>query len=86
MNKNLYERIDKVLLSNTEFMPEYKRRKVVEKIVDEFLVSLNEIKWIDIIKMVRDILENNKSSLVSQAVYCVVCVRKFIKGNFKSYY
>jgi hypothetical protein len=84
MNDELFKNIDKILLSNLNYIPEAQRRKVIEEILDEVLLA-SGIKWMDVIKLFKSIIDNNKQSSLCAAVFCVDYIKKLLKKTLTSY-
>jgi hypothetical protein len=75
--KSLVENIDDVLIKNINYIPNIERKKLIKKIIESFNDSIN---WMDIIKVFRCIIKNNKQSTLCQAVFCVNYIKKLIKN------
>jgi hypothetical protein len=78
MDKNILIRdIDKVLLANTNYIPQLEREKLIQKIID-IIPKNKDIKWTKVLKSFKTIIEDNKESTLCQAFCCVNYIKKII--------
>lgn len=75
---SLFTKIDDILIKNINYTPNKEREIIVKNIIKTFNDSIN---WTNTIKVFKYIIENNMSSSLCQAVFCVRYIKKLIENK-----